>query len=903
MDIRYSIPAICTAAIFMSVLFFSPSTTHSEEVGKFLYKGIPEAINGKIVVMHEKLVALNNYILVSNPTNIITNSGSASVFFIIDNSASNTQSVGTTVMSDFNGERFKVTRLMIDSLNRINPNIEVGLGVYADNLNFRLSDDVIFKGLTGFSNGYIPLLQLNKTYTSSNSQLNNKTGYEILCHYLKTKDNAINGGVDLAYGRYCGAGTNIDAGFNACKDAMLTAKNPKNSQFAIFFSDGIAAGGTWVTGANVPTTFTFFLLPMAVTDAPQELYTMTNNIKNNGYSATNPKTQMWPIKASQEGIMSVIVKVILPEIIKNITTLKPITITVNTITSPGLWDGKGFNFKNLFPLTGVQTPFSYEIKYRLSRDSITPNKDTIKLPQKDTVIKISYSVLIQPGAQVNDSFVVQLWGRSMAFYAQGVKVSQLNDKNSAVELRFTKYKVDTLYDYQNVQIVFSTHGGQSTDTEKFSMQDKGDYLAVTLPLATATAVPNDGTLQHGKTDSISAVFRNPDLPLDTLVIGIPFRSNTVISATKAVYYDRTADGHVDHLYVGFQGGQVADYLDVVVAAMKLPSPRMLEITGKTAQSGGIMVEVTEKSPVINTAVAESDKIVVPDSVKLAPDIVLTPFSLAIIDSMAPVIMQADLYDSLTSSLENGVIKTKNKVPPELRILFSEPIQAVKPPTPFRYLRPENIREFDATVLVTRQETHNLICRVISVSGVDAIKDNDSIWIRPDIGLNVIDEKENNQTNEKNIKRPIKAHVYVEAFYNLSLKISLLEAEKSYRLSDEIDRTPEVQKMVASAKKTGDHTYQGIMIFMIEPVPDTIIAPEISYAGTVKLFDALGNKMLSDRPMAPIPGKRLIYIWDGRTPTGRFCGAGAYRAIVSVTHRYKNEVVKPEVFKRTVGVKN
>jgi hypothetical protein len=191
---------------------------------------------------------------------------------------------------------------------------------------------------------------------------------------------------------------------------------------------------------------------------------------------------------------------------------------------------------------------------------------------------------------------------------------------------------------------------------------------------------------------------------------------------------------------------------------------------------------------------------------------------------------------------------------------------------------------------------------VSVSGADAIKDNDSIWIRSDIGMNVFDEKENNQANEKNIKRPIKAHVYVESFYNLSLKISLLEAQSSSRLSQEIVQNADVQKMIESVKKTGEATYQGIMIFMLEPVPDTIIPPEISYEAKVTLFDALGNKVLSDRSMALIPGKRLIYIWDGRIASGRFCGAGTYRAIISVVHRYNKQFVKSEVFKRAVGVK-
>ena len=67
--------------------------------------------------------------------------------------------------------------------------------------------------------------------------------------------------------------------------------------------------------------------------------------------------------------------------------------------------------------------------------------------------------------------------------------------------------------------------GTPKDLETFKLSDKGSYLSYTFPREIGAANA-DNALQHQSNDSIIAIFRNPDLPLDTLRIAIPFGLGT-----------------------------------------------------------------------------------------------------------------------------------------------------------------------------------------------------------------------------------------------------------------------------------------------------------------------------------------------------------------------------------------
>jgi hypothetical protein len=115
--------------------------------------------------------------------------------------------------------------------------------------------------------------------------------------------------------------TNINIAFEAARQEMSTAVNPRDRQFVIFFSDGAPQGTDqmglvsdyFMQGTNVPTTFTVFFTPNAT--APASLQTMTANIQNNGYSTTNPNSALWTIQTSYNALLQLFMEHVIPTIV------------------------------------------------------------------------------------------------------------------------------------------------------------------------------------------------------------------------------------------------------------------------------------------------------------------------------------------------------------------------------------------------------------------------------------------------------------------------------------------------------------------------------------------------------------------------------------------------------------
>ncbi len=265
-----------------------------------------------------------------------------SVMFVIDHSS--------TMYNIYNGidklgNRFRVTMDLIDRILTHNPDAEVGVAIFNQYLYYDIRDDDIFEQIappdTAYS-GYIPLLQLNSDY-------NGKKGAEVLNHYIEidtTVDtigwNTINGvlvptTVLFILPRYKSgwerAGTtHINAGFKAVKKAMQSAKYPKENHFVIFISDGEAnypEDGTendFVEGTDVPTTFTIYFT--SDNTIPQTIQDMTTNIQNNGYSTSNPESNLW---AFQNTIYDSLMTYILENILGFITDVKAPKLISNIV--------------------------------------------------------------------------------------------------------------------------------------------------------------------------------------------------------------------------------------------------------------------------------------------------------------------------------------------------------------------------------------------------------------------------------------------------------------------------------------------------------------------------------------------------------------------------------------------
>lgn len=259
-----------------------------------------------------------------------------SVFFIIDNSGS---MYNEPYQFDRWGKRFHFVENMLDTLFQLYPSAEVGVSVFGTNLYFDINDDsTLFSEVSGYSEdyyqgAYIPLLTLDSTFDFAQGCA---SGYGILKYYLETDTSfsaasGDSGYIGLIYKplniELAGTGTCITAAFEAAKDAFSKSCVSKENQFIYFFSDGEGTypnsndfiKNLYIEGENVPTTITTFFTDDS--NIPSSIDSMTQNIRDNGYSSNNQLSAAFPYNNGLEDdflsfYMNMLVSAISPSSIK-----------------------------------------------------------------------------------------------------------------------------------------------------------------------------------------------------------------------------------------------------------------------------------------------------------------------------------------------------------------------------------------------------------------------------------------------------------------------------------------------------------------------------------------------------------------------------------------------------------
>lgn len=755
--------SVSVMSLMLSVLFYALSG-FGEEVCKFENQGLPEKLNGDTLVVHEKNVAMSNYVQVGDPSDIVTVGNPCSIMFLVDVSGSN-----TTDKTDWNGVRFNVIVDVLDSIYKKNPQVQVGLILFASGLWFYPPDDPLFAAMGGSgSNGYVPLLQLDKEYSGIYTEADHwgkiksqnpytMKGIDVLKMYLEIVPNwhTLVGGNIAKYNPSNSVGglTNITMAFNAAKEALGNSPHNPDKRFNIFFSDGYATqgGNAYIDGVDVPTTFTIYYNPINQSDLAV-LNQMTNNIKSNGYSVSNPMSNIWDMAMEHKALVNLLIDNVISKIITNVVTFETTDIEVNGLGEISGTDENGFYFKNLFPLEGEYTDFGYEITYHCRKDSITDKGDTIHVKSWDTTHTVDYTVKIEQNAPDPDSVTFTYWGRNLEFYHNGSKIDLIDESMNEVEIRFTEYEVDTLYEYKRADVEVTNVEGP-IDSENLELENKGSYFSCMLPLSQSGGAKNDGTLQHQNPDTLVATFRNPKLPLDTLQVKIPYFEEWRYTLTGAAYFDNNADGHVDSIFLDVDGQKVQEHVDSIMAYIELPAFRMFAIDTYSAVEHGIALTVTENMSAVNTAATSDDKVIVAETKELDGDIVIQKADVAVVDKVAPVIMSANLRDSADVASRD-----------ELTVTFSEEITESSESRPFLYYSTGEGKEFKATLTLLSHNKTSALYEVKSLDGVDAIVDGDSIRISANASDVVSDVVHNRQNNGDNIHREIEVTIIDKGMY-------------------------------------------------------------------------------------------------------------------------------------------
>lgn len=353
------------------------------------FTNCPQTFNNQTISVPYNVVGIAPNVLACKDTAVIESTGTntAAIFFVIDNSGSMSGRTG----SDPTGQRFTVTKALLDTIYQKQPNAQVGLAIFQQNLVFDTSTSSRFWYSTYFktmsqvydtlpSQAYMPLLTLNQLY-------NGVLGINILDSALATTGT----GTSIAL-RYTpnfsmstgGGATNINIGFLAAREAFQNTTANANNQYVVLLSDGAANRGEHDPGLdsifyfrdstrNVPTTFTVFFNSNGSTTVPAFLDSMTRNIQRNGYSTSNPFSADYAITVSNTALSNVLMTNVISRI--NVPAV-PIQMVLNNVSSTTYSNGQ-FVYPDTIRLGATTvTQYTMQITYRYTNSSTGQTHDS-----------------------------------------------------------------------------------------------------------------------------------------------------------------------------------------------------------------------------------------------------------------------------------------------------------------------------------------------------------------------------------------------------------------------------------------------------------------------------------------------------------------------------------------------
>ncbi|MCL2218811.1 MAG: hypothetical protein FWC23_02710 [Chitinispirillia bacterium] len=552
--------------------FWGPATAQTgDKYCEIALAGCPQDYDGSQLVVPLDVIAMSSVIrgCVRVDSSTGGNVETPAIMFIIDHSRSmrlNNNSVSASD-NDPNGNRFRVTRALVDTIAKVVPDAQVGVAIFASGLVHQTSWD---RNLIAFepspSDGaYLPLRPLNATaQTGGYASGSNATWYDVIMGMFNVPAN-VNNRSTLRNGSGNTvneqSNTNISIAFEAAimefqKNNAANGIPPKN-QYIIFLSDGeptVPSGSAWNSKlnnfrdstANTPTTYTVFLTNNN-SPIPAQLNTMTANIQNNGYSNNNPNSNIWSIAADYDGLLSLMMDNIIAHMMTNVDGTPRRII----IQSAGVRDSTGevdnnFTFSRRLPIdTADITNVSMGVTYNMRIDStwVIPGTDrdtTTTVRTVDSLFTYEFTVRrtadaaslvnwqnqsggLEPSCGEKPTLGLQFRGETLASSATNT-VKEVRGNMDVLTVVFDN--TAGLFDYTNVIVQVLNDDGTISDTVNLTLRKAGNIWTSEFPRLTVSnpdmVNTADGVLQHAPKDSIILVFRNPEIPLDTLRIAVPY---------------------------------------------------------------------------------------------------------------------------------------------------------------------------------------------------------------------------------------------------------------------------------------------------------------------------------------------------------------------------------------------
>jgi hypothetical protein len=314
--------------------------------------------------------------------------------------------------------------------------------------------------------------------------------------------------------------------------------------------------GTRLAPDNARTVDTTLYQVLRMT-SPQTVPGMTHAIRNNGYSETNLLSDIWVLQSNYEEMLQLMMDNIITPMLSN-TTGDPKSIVISTVgasDSTGAVGGN-FTFSRRLPIdTTDAMQVTMGIRYDVRIDSSWTRPDgtpdsTYRIV-RDSLFIYDFAIrrTAAPGTNWQDQGLSAVCGSqpTLNLLFQGDTLASSHRDITGQEAKGNMDRLTVvfnntggLFDYNTVVVQVMNTQGDFIDIENLTMVrgtgNNRDVWTVSFPRSEATAAnPGDGRLQHAALDSIVVVFRNPEFPLDTLRIGVPYISSTM------AFYDRPGD--------------------------------------------------------------------------------------------------------------------------------------------------------------------------------------------------------------------------------------------------------------------------------------------------------------------------------------------------------------------------
>jgi len=863
---------VFTTSLLICIAFqiFLPEMK-AAEVCEWYFRSCPEDIDGLVITVPEKVIALSPNVRACNAVTQTMSADTPAVMFVIDNSSSMTSGMGMAGGNDVNGERFNVTKELLDTIYKAQPGSRVGLSVFASGLVFDKDSSDLFEVLEGIPDtiknfekqAFLPPIKLDSTYNFNDTTM---LGIDIIKFLLETVNNR--GSVFLKHNHLNdNTGTNINYGFDGALQGfkgLSTDLIPKENRFIVFFSDGVPSGAghkdstEFTKGENTPTTFTVYLHSRD-TVAPAILQEMTQNIKNNGYSNNNGKSTIKAMRSDRDSLMSFFMNNAMNVII-NKKSGQPTTLKLNGIVSTTYKDST-FEFNKDFAISTDTTVFTLEVTWRMI--------DTSDGSFYDSTHTNSFKIVRSSRANQPSAGNLDCWERDIVLQYNGKPINAINETMSKLEVVFTTNSNR----YKSVKVDVTHKSGSALDTLRGLQLSENDTGFSGFFERVVGAPKRDNILQHADPDSIILIYRNPDNPLDTIRKAYPFSISKILKFPAAYYYDKNADGKVDSIFIEVQGPVDQEDLEKLKSSITLPDSRKFKLNSISIAKGGIALDVTEQNSEIKTYVTPTDIIVV-NSGNLPGGGLIEGNIINAQDKVAPVLLSGTFFSDKQDTMQ---------------VEFSEPVDHFSSKEPILFSHDGKTYSVYLAENGVFSKERYYTSKVTSVQSGFAITDGDLIWINP--AAKIGDTLDIKQLNPENRKVHIKVQ---EAEYDI-----MVRTVNNPLRPDE----PVPPKVVAVFEKKGLKTPQNGITIVVEPKGDLKNKITLRAKG-FNVYDVVKHPVKKDIVgVFDDESQKLYFIWDGKNENKRKVGTGTYTAVMQIeTISEKTNRTKTSVQNVPLGIK-